>query len=83
MIQNVRKPTRHGVRTTYIKNGCRCKECVSANSAYLKNYRRKASSKSADTPEYEYQKIAKAAVEWIMVNRPDVYDELRKGIAYG
>lgn len=69
----------HGKRTTYIREQCRCPECRKANSDYLKRYRRIASQKE-DAPLYEYQKIARDALDWVIANRPDVYKELTRGL---
>jgi hypothetical protein len=77
------KKLRHGIRTTYIKHGCRCNECCFANSAYLKNYRRKTSQGGNDSVGYEYQKISRAALDWIITNRPDVYETLKKRVLGG
>ena len=54
-------------------------DCKKANSAYLKKYRRKG------TPEtqYEYQKVARGALDWIINNRPDVYKQLTRGLQDG
>lgn len=79
----INKNLRHGIRTTYIKHGCRCKECVSVNSAYLKKYRRDAASRDDETPDYEYQRISRAALDWIILNRPDIYKKLKKGVTGG
>jgi hypothetical protein len=53
------------------------------NSAYLKKYRQSAKSRDDDKTEYEYQKISRAALDWIIVNRPDVYEKLKKGLTDG
>lgn len=79
----INKKLRHGVRTTYIKHGCRCKECKSANSQYLKKYRTRAGSRPEDSQNYEYQKIARMALDWVIYNRPDIYEQLKKGLANG
>jgi hypothetical protein len=79
----INRKLRHGIRTTYIKHGCRCKECTIVNSAYLKKYRQSAKSRDDDKTEYEYQKISRAALDWIIVNRPDVYENLKKGLTDG
>lgn len=79
----INKKFRHGVRTTYIKKGCRCPECRSANSAYLKKYRMKASTRPIDTPVYEFQKISRMALDWVIYNRPDIYEQLKQGLANG
>jgi len=42
-----------------------------------------AKSRDNETPDYEYQKISRAALDWIIVNRPDVYKKLKKGISDG
>jgi hypothetical protein len=79
----IMKNVRHGIRTTYIKHGCRCKECVTANSTYLKKYRRDAQLRDENTSDYEYQKISRAALDWIILNQPDVYKKLKKGLTDG
>lgn len=79
----INKNLRHGVRTTYIKHGCRCPECRKANSIYLKKYRVDAGTRTDGTTHYEYQKIARMALDWIIQNEPDVYEELKKGLADG
>lgn len=58
-------------------------DCKHANSQYLKRYRIQSVGRPVDSPNYEYQKIAKAALDWIISNRPDVYEELRNGLANG
>ena len=75
----INKELRHGHRTTYIKHLCRCVDCKKANSEYLKKYRRKG------TPEtqYEYQKVARGALDWVINNRPDIYKQLTRGLQDG
>jgi hypothetical protein len=34
-------PMKHGLRTTYINNGCRCRPCTKATTDYMREYRRR------------------------------------------
>lgn len=38
---------RHGTRTRYVTDGCRCEKCVKANAKYQKDYLRKRRARFA------------------------------------
>lgn len=80
MQMYINKGLTHGTRTTYIRHQCRCPECRIANSEYLKKYRISSQSRGKNAKEYEYQKISRKALDWVILNHPDVYEELKKGI---
>jgi predicted RNA-binding protein YlxR (DUF448 family) len=69
---------RHGTRSTYVHNKCRCAECRAAQAEYQRkmyatgkingNYRAKINKRSRQRQQ--------AAAAWVKANRGDVWQEI-------
>lgn len=82
-MSSSKESKQHGIRATYVVDGCRCKPCSLANSEYLKKYRKERNAREETVPLYEYQKIARAALDWVIKNHPRVYKQLLESTQNG